>query len=114
MLCDECGKYAKKVITPTYLGSCWPEGKTFEHVADGNQVFRNYRELDQYAAQNGGSVEAPTPAQIKLRQEERRHKMLNRGKIVPKKLKVPEKVERAFRECPTVDAAVKALKEERV
>lgn len=111
--CSLCGSRAKSVIaTAPNIGSCWPEGKRFEHI-DG-RTFKSYKEMDKYAESVGGHVEAPSAQTISRRREERAHRALQRKKVLPKKFKTPAVVEKAFRECPTVDAAVKALKENRV
>lgn len=116
--CDICGLVAKSIINCRQIGSCWPEGKVFEHVDSKPRMFKNFKELDRYLENKKLSVETLTPNQLKARQEDRRHKLLkgeNPTKKVKKKpMKVPEKVDKAFRGSSSVEMAVRALKEDRV
>jgi hypothetical protein len=90
----------------------------FEHVADGPKNFKSFKELDKFLEREQLSVDAKSPQQLKAHQEERKHRILkgeNPAKNGKKKqLKVPEKIDKAFRECPTVESAIRALKEDRV
>lgn len=107
----QCGRIAKSIINTGMIGSCWPEGKRFEHVADRN--FANYSEMEKFLAKDGKAIETLSPAQLKVRQEERRHRGGRMKTPPPKSLKIPKEVDQAFRYSPTVESAMKALKEGR-
>lgn len=107
-----CGKIAKAIINTQMIGSCWPEGRRFEHV--GDKTYKNYTEMEKDLAKDGKAIETLSPAQLKTRQEERRHRGGKPLRPKPRKLKTPEIVDKAFRHSPNVETALKALKEGRV
>ncbi len=116
--CKQCGEKAEGIINCTQRNGCWPEGRVFENVGKTPRTFKSYSEMDRYLTRNHLATETLSPAQLKVRQEERRHKIEcgvdPRVKVQKKKKQVPEKIDRAFRECPTVETAIRALKEGRV
>jgi len=118
--CGICGRRAKSVISAPGIARVFPYGKKFENADGGKREFKSYAELDSYLGATKQVVRDAglTDAQKKVRQEERKHaratgQAASRRKA-PKKLVLPEKVDKAFRACPTVTSAVRALQNGRV
>lgn len=106
-----CARMARRIISCTNVGSIFPYGKRFEHVDDGVKEFTSYRDLDRHLEKQGLSAQVLTASEIRKKQEDRRNRQVRKE---GKKIKLSSQVDRAFRESPSVDTAVRALKEGRV
>ncbi len=118
LACPKCKSKAESIINCTNIGGVWPEGRTFGHITNEPKLFKNYKELDKYCESTGRAVETLTPAQLKTRQEDRRHKLLKgENPAKPKwkpSAKVPDAIDKAFRYSKDTKSALKALKEGKV